>query len=391
MNIITSNTVIETIASPVTDASKFARPAEHRRTGLSASVLPVVQAASELHELGFNVLPIPRVGMQHNNKKPPYGPYSCLFITRLPYDYLPFLFEGANLAVICGKLSRNLFVIDCDTHRTFQWVRQELQSRKIAPWIVSSNRGGHYWLLSTDGEVQNSRPLPDIQIIGQNQYIVAPPSLHPKGEIVYHWVQRPGKLPPVVSLDLLDFLPSLELLPARRTALPQVANKVLVEQDPGDYSSNSEAEFAAAMSLAKAGCSEPEIIAAFEHHQPPHFRSKKDGAEWMKRYLLPRAFEYAQTDPDPDRYEKWARARPWPGRTGTTDKWVFLALCHRLRLERRPAFRATVREIAELAQVNTKTVSKSLKRLQCSGVIKWAGKNPQGSFLWSFTRMSNAT
>jgi len=84
-----------------------------------ASPSPVQQSAMELFDAGFNVMPIPRVGMEYDGEKPPYGPFSMLFATRLDRAGLPILFDRSNLAVIVGRLSHNLFVLDCDEARAF--------------------------------------------------------------------------------------------------------------------------------------------------------------------------------------------------------------------------------------------------------------------------------
>lgn len=338
---------------------------------------PVQQTALESYDAGFNVLPIPRVRMEYNGRKPPYGKYGLLFATRLHRAYLPELFDRANIAVICGRLSHNLFVVDCDTEREFKRVGQELKKRGIVAWVTVSARGGHYWLLCAEGEIKTSKLSETLEIIGAHGYILIPPSVHPTGTI-YEWLHRDGDLPPTVSIDALDFLLGIELVRRREGDLPLTARRVLVEHDTRKYHSNSEAEFAAVMALAKAGWGDDEIIEVFEKYQPPHFARKRNPAGWLRRYMLPKARKNTETSDrrtHTDTRAAWALSRPWPGRTGETDRAVYLGLCKRARLDRRIAFRAASRELAALANLSRRTVTASLHRLIASKLIERAGSD----------------
>ena len=363
-----------------------------RPTLAPAILQPLTQiqlAALELYDAGFNVMPIPRVGLEYGGKKPPYGRFYYLFTTRLYRASLAILFKRANLAVLCGRLSRNLFVLDCDESRLFGRIGWELKKREIPTWAVQSKRGGHYWMLCSEGEVKNKDNLmPGLQVIGNCQYVVAPPSVHPTG-LIYSWTDRDGDLPPSITLETLDFIPGLSVLRPKWGKLPAVAHRVLVDKDLGDYTTNSEAELAAAMSLTKAGYTENEIITLFEQHRPPHYASKKNPSSWFERYLLPKAVEFEDANPRSDDLKSWAESRPWPGRTGETDKRVFIALCHRAKLDGRKCFRASIREIAEIANITKNTAVLSIHRLISSGLISFAGIDEKSrACLYSFNARS---
>ncbi len=75
----------------------------------------------------------------------------------------------------------------------------------------------------------------------------------------------------------------------------------------------------------------------------------------------------------------WAESRPWPGRTGNTDRAVYLALCHRMRLDGGAKFRASIREVAELAAVNKETAYKAIGRLVAASLVHREGADAQGS------------
>jgi hypothetical protein len=215
----------------------------------------IQNSALHFYDQGFNVMPIPRIGMEHGGKKPPYGKFSPLFYTRLGKSNIPFLFERSNIAVICGRLSMNLFVLDCDNPKTYKWVGHKLNQKGLDSWVVESNRGGHYCLLSQDGEVCNSDPEKQVQILGNRKNVVAPPSVHPSG-LIYQWKKKVGNRPPEINIENLSFLNGLSLVKSKPGSLPTAAQKVLIEKDIEDYPSNSEAELSAAMSLFKyvIGC-----------------------------------------------------------------------------------------------------------------------------------------
>src|SRR5207302_1977381 len=109
-------------------------------------------------------------------------------------------------AVLTGRHSNNLFVLDCDSPENFNRIRQALSDRNLNGWVRNSARGGQFWFRSVQGEVANIH-CAYMQVLGNRMYSVAPPSMHPSG-MLYEWVQREGELPPVVTIDQIDFLPT---------------------------------------------------------------------------------------------------------------------------------------------------------------------------------------
>ncbi len=361
--------------SPIGAALDFADALLSEPDRLMPPYSGVQRAAMEMHAAGLNVIPLPRVKTKDfGGKKPPYGTYSILFTTRLHPDDLPELFKRANVGVIAGRLSQNLFILDCDSPHEFERVGGELARRNIGAWIATSGRGGHYWLRCAEGEVANAKLSDVLQVIGRCGYVVAPPSVHPSG-VIYEWARREGELPPLVSIDALDFLP-ISLAKARRGQLPNVARQVLAERKLGDYASWSEAELSAAMSLAKAGYSEDEIVEAFEQYNPPHFAKRKRPADWLRRYVIPKAIIQADGDRQAAHTGMaWANSRAWPGRTGESDRALFVALCQRAALDGREHFRASVRELSELSGLSIPTVLHALARLIGAGLVKREGRD----------------
>jgi predicted transcriptional regulator len=337
------------------------------------SVPSLLSEAEALYAVGLNVFAI------QPGSKLPYGPHAFLTTTRLYGPSLPSLVAGSNIAVMTGRLSQNLFILDCDSPEAFERIGTALEGRNIRAWIRNGARGGQFWLLCREGEVANTK-IDKVDVLGNRKYAVAPPSIHPS-DMVYEWTAREGNLPPVVSLAQLDFLPlQLASLGQRRAnrekqhVLPPVANAVLVEQNIAGYASHSEAEYAVCLSLIGAGFNDGMILRLFDQFAPPHYT--KVGAANFQKYVLNAAHTYRngseQSVPRSDhssRFVEWAETRPWPGRTGSTDKAVFLALCQRMQREAATSFRASIREIAESAGVNKETALSAIHRLTDAGLV----------------------
>lgn len=162
----------------------------------------VQECAIALYRCGFNVLPLP-----YGSKKPFSNmPLKRLYKSRLHrcgsaalpcrhFSTVPLfedLFSGrANIAVMCGKTSRNLVCIDCETSVAYDHMGKELDRRGIPYWTYTSHRGGGYLLRVVEGEVVNipkgnNDIFEDVEIWGNSQYVVLPPSVHPEGT-VYRW------------------------------------------------------------------------------------------------------------------------------------------------------------------------------------------------------------
>lgn len=106
----------------------------------------------------------------------------------------------------------------------------------------------------------------------------------------------------------------------------------------------------------------------------------EDSVAWVRERLWPDAAQVVTATP-PRRPEDNPRGRallawaimvePWPGRTGATDRAVFLALVQKhLRSGANPVD-ASIREICLLAGISSRdTVMKSLRRLQSRGLVE---------------------
>lgn len=97
-----------------------------------------------------------------------------------------------NVAVVLGKTSENLCDIDCDSIELLEILSKALPDTMI----VKSFRGGHIYI-RTDYEIRKFTldlgKYGKIEVLGQGQIGILPPSLHPRG-ITYEFIsQRPVK------------------------------------------------------------------------------------------------------------------------------------------------------------------------------------------------------
>ena len=157
-----------------------------------------------LYDIGFSV------GVLYPASKTPYV-WRLLVNARIDRAYIPWLYaQRRGICTITGSISRNLTVLDCDTHGEAKYHEREFALRGLRPWVVGTARGKHFWWLSADGEIANvglkTFPNGQAEIRGNRGYIISPPSIHPSG-MIYQWRVRERSEPPTFSIDQLDWLP----------------------------------------------------------------------------------------------------------------------------------------------------------------------------------------
>lgn len=347
----------------------------------------IQETAMNLYTLGFNVFPVPY------GKKAGW-PWRMLQYTRLnPEDIYPLFRDRCNLAVMTGRTSGNLFVVDCETKATFEAHLQMLKEAHIPIFAVRSGGGrggGHLYLRCSDGEVKGVKAgeRKDYEVRGNRCYVLAPPSLHPTSRQLYQWYERETPEPPTISLEQINFLaltltknsPKEPIIPQVFSELSSLTRDFITSGAPEGERNNR--LFTAACDLAGND---------YDHHTaiqlllPPALKSgtpKREAHDTIhSAYSKPRspAKPTVRKQKQPKAYEKatfWAQEQIWQGREGQTDKAVFLACCHRATTaNEKGVFRASCREIAELARVARQTASKSLKRLVSAKALVFAGKN----------------
>ncbi len=379
--------------------------------------------ARHLFRIGLNVFPQPagqKMGF----------PWKGWQYTRAYKPYLQHLFwDRCNLAVMCGRTSRNLFVIDAETMEALDKHLLDAQRRQLPVWAAHSTRGGHLYFLCQDGEVENVKPgiLPDAEIRGRNGYVIAPPSVHPSAAY-YEWIRRDGEEPPTVQAAQIDWLVDVEGQPVtlkvkRPRALTSsspvaVLARSVAEQyrQPGEerfwhlsrktlhylqgggqltQGTRNRRLFEAACDMSGCNFASSDIRnwlgeQAFQSGLPAWEIDKTlDSALGRLRQPVRKR---GTTPTAPTKRPRYAiaaiQAQAWTGRTSTTDRMVAYALYERLRQggNQDGAFRASYRELRVLARIgNNNTIKNALRRLVDAKIVVPAGKDTRSeASLWRF-------
>lgn len=410
MSIIPHNPInVQVSILKKTDQNQTFLKTNHFHTyGLSATQ----REAYHLYDLGFNVLPQPiasKGGL----------PWKRLQYERLNRDDesygLRHLFAGrCNLAIMCGATSGNLFVIDCESHDSFLYHLQQMRNHNIPIWAATSARGGHIYLRASNGEVHNIEPdiLPDTEIKGRNGYVLAPPSVHPDGTM-YQWLVQEGDSPPIIDTNNIDWLhtrygekvqlkfnapsnstkgdwsmhiisPTSNLCRETRDYLENgnrlaegTRNNRLFKAACdlcGNEYSQSEAEHILLPIAAMSGLPMLEIKATINSA----YSKQRNPSRPNNKVVSLRHWRYALI---------WGIQHQWQSRTASSNRALFLALVERARVSANEngVFRASIRELSELAKLGTTTVQNALSRLQEINIIHNCGHDHNSkASLWRF-------
>jgi len=96
-------------------------------------------------------------------------------------------FKGtdSNIAIVTGKVSDNLVVIDFDDKSLFNEFLEKGSSdlREIVDttWIVKTSRGYHVYLRVDSDKPVGSAKFDGVDVKAEHGYVLAPPSIHPSG------------------------------------------------------------------------------------------------------------------------------------------------------------------------------------------------------------------
>jgi hypothetical protein len=398
-------TPIETAITPVPMEPLLEANSPSELAAYSRSHVATYFTALDLYHLGLNVMPV-LYGQKRGGST-----WKRLQYTRLHRDALHLIFSGlCNIAVMCGRTSRNLFVIDCETQEAFAYHLNQTKKRGIPMFAVETSRGGHLWFFSADGEIENIEKgkMSQVEVRGSNRYVVCPPSLHPSGK-EYRWLTEPELLePPTVNLSQIDWLVDnagrpikLKIVRLSRTSTKseriqqaeRLASKLKPDHDPRIFQLSKQTldylecgssltpgtrnnrlfraacdmlgcEFpAAAVStllgpIARASGLTPKEVEATLHSAASRTRTAARPKNSNRFTPLPQGWDYALA---------YIRTTEWPGRTYSTDKAIALALVERARLGSNEdgTFRGSLRDLGVLARrSNRQKISASLKRLQ---------------------------
>ncbi|MFC1916705.1 bifunctional DNA primase/polymerase [Chloroflexota bacterium] len=133
-----------------------------------------------------------------------------------------FSLDNTNVAIVCGGISGNLVVLDCDTPEKYYELKPIIEKNlgldnveNHAP-VVKTGKGYHIYL-RTPTPVKSTK-FPKLDIKGEGGYVLAPPSIHPSG-IQYRFL-NPNVKDIFVINSLKDIGIDLEQKPQ-----PQTENK----------------------------------------------------------------------------------------------------------------------------------------------------------------------
>jgi Bifunctional DNA primase/polymerase, N-terminal len=289
-----------------------------------------------------------------------------------------FSFEdNLNIGVVCGAASNNLAIIDAESKRAFETQLRRCEQAGIAnTWIDETYRGGHIFARLPIAVKPKSFKSEGFEVRAQGQFVLMPPSVHPSGAL-YRFINRPPSIMRVSSLEALDWL-ALQAAPEKE--IPRKARYLLQGFASDQYGSRSEAEQAIITTLFNAGFCFDEALAIFKRYPAAgKFREieitngKIAAISWL-RTCFDSARNWCATD-SPARTlaratQVAAEAAPWPGRTGSSDRVVFLAHLNLAHRSGREVYHASSRDLAEIAGCTRYTASKANRRLKKAGHLE---------------------
>ena len=329
------------------------------------------------------------------------------------------LFTNANLAVMLGRTSGNLVCVDCDNEEGFRQILNEFSSRGLSFWAFATSRGGNLLFRLADGEAKNlpKTSIQDVQIWGNRHYCVLPPSVHPSG-VVYSWLKDQDPLenlarhepPPLLHLDQLEWLgvqrnsrrgKPLDLygLPAWTKHLSDHSRRILsshiMEGQRNSELTIAVYDVAAAITADLVSYKDAQALVreAATNCIPPYPIKHVDGMlkSALSKRDLTRSKDYFSNKNDisdsiPSAIS-FLETHDWRshGRFALIDQAVYRACVVRALMDGRASFRASAREVAELANIQQhQTSMRALTRLSRMGIIHHEGKDALGISLFSF-------
>jgi hypothetical protein len=113
----------------------------------------------------------------------------------------------ANIAIITGRVSKNLVVLDADDDSAIELINKMCSEMLSKISIVLSQRGGRHFYFS-NSIIQTGVAIRGyhLDVRADGVYIIAPPSIGPNG-VRYQWIKCPelGKFPSMPQ-QLIDFV-----------------------------------------------------------------------------------------------------------------------------------------------------------------------------------------
>ena len=145
----------------------------------------------DLYSMGFHVFPIDHACELDERT------LAALHSTRISENKLSWFKDRTqNFGIMSGKLSCDIFFIWCQRLDTLRSLSNELGFSSL--WISSAPIGYYLWIKSGFGTVKSKKVSNRIRVIGNQEMIPLPGSVHRNGEIVC-WEQCEGNEPPTIN------------------------------------------------------------------------------------------------------------------------------------------------------------------------------------------------
>ena len=290
-----------------------------------------------------------------------------------------------NVALMGGRASRNAMVLDCENKAAFERWFYTLAGLGVRTWVVqrdpngSKHDGGGHFYLRTPKPVQ-SKQYDGYEVKAQGGYTLAPYSLHPGGTIYRTTVGDPYG---VFELPKMTTIPELALYEAPpEPSKSRLAWKLLKgdSETIARYHSRSEADAALCVSLINTGHTLAHVRALFSKYATSGKYNelqavKTQHAEHYLMRTFTSALEFATSNTSPAillavALAEWANDRRWLGRSGGTDRAIYLAHLEIVRRCARNPYGASCRELAAIAGTGHKTATRATDRLIAQDLLE---------------------
>lgn len=301
-------------------------------------------------------------------------------------------YDRLNIGVRPG---RGRAVIDADTAEAADLVDRRLQDMGLVTPKVATPHGGAHFYLQLDVPVEFEYQKLDAAIgpgefrTGPGAQVAAPPSVVDGRQYTFvrGWPEDVPRLQPVAFADCLWLVPGkatrlprqtvLELeetplvrwpmIPREITALLAALKTAKVGAPIWGFASTSEAEWHAVLILIGTGRQLGDITKLFDFWQPVHYAAKPQAgrrAYLQLTYQKAREAWYAKAERrELAAYYEDVLAWTWTGRTGATDRAVYLAALRLAWQFGRLDVALSARDVSVWAGVDRHTASAALKRL----------------------------